>query len=199
MSENNEGDDVARKGNDWEVVALTESVYGASPGPQQNIWDVGHISSGGNYNAETGGAMFMSGHFGLSPSKLENYHEKSHDHDVPQLPVQQGGVSDTKHEENFLTEGLIADESMHDAVSPRSNVHEDIEEDKSNELWWRRQASSFYDHVKNTNPYWSIFVAAAVMGLVIIGHGWQQEKSQVSQLKSQLILESEGVSHSQFH
>ncbi|KAL8495215.1 hypothetical protein ACS0TY_019392 [Phlomoides rotata] len=206
MSENNEGDDIARKGNEWEVVALTESAYAAAPGSQQNIRDDSHISSIEDYNAETANAMFMSGHFGLSASLHENmplepeykekYHEKSHDHDAPQLTEEK---SDTKHEENLHIEGLIANESLDDAVSPRSNVHKDIEEDKSSEqpnlpceLWWRKQAFSVYGHLKNANPYWSVVVAATVMGLVIIGHRWQQEKPQVFQLKSQLILDSEG-------
>lgn len=90
-------------------------------------------------------------------------------------------------------------ESLDDAVNPSiSNVQKHIEEDKFNELpnlpceaWWRRHATSLYGHAKNANPYWSIVVAAAVIGLVIIGHRWQREKPQVFQLKSQLIINDE--------
>ncbi|KAF2315294.1 hypothetical protein GH714_038744 [Hevea brasiliensis] len=33
------------------------------------------------------------------------------------------------------------------------------------EAWWKRRATSLYTHAKETNAFWSIFVAAAVMGL----------------------------------
>ncbi|KAF8379541.1 hypothetical protein HHK36_028980 [Tetracentron sinense] len=44
--------------------------------------------------------------------------------------------------------------------------------------WWNRQAASLYAHVKEANAFWSVFVAAALMGLVILGHRWQQERWQ---------------------
>ncbi|KAI5647230.1 hypothetical protein M9H77_33235 [Catharanthus roseus] len=49
--------------------------------------------------------------------------------------------------------------------------------------WWKRRAASIYAHAKEANTFWSIFVAAAVMGLVILGQRWQQERWQVLQLK----------------
>ncbi|KAL3635363.1 hypothetical protein CASFOL_019910 [Castilleja foliolosa] len=51
------------------------------------------------------------------------------------------------------------------------------------EAWWKRQAVSLYKHAKEANTFWSIFVAAAVMGLVIIGHQWQQERWKVLHLR----------------
>ncbi|EEF50546.1 ATG8-interacting protein 1 [Ricinus communis] len=53
------------------------------------------------------------------------------------------------------------------------------------EAWWKRRAASLYSHAKETNALWSIFVAAAVMGLVIIGQRWQQERWRALQLKWQ--------------
>lgn len=44
--------------------------------------------------------------------------------------------------------------------------------------WWKRQAASFYAQAKETNAIWSVFVAAAVMGLVILGQRWHQERWQ---------------------
>ncbi|KAK4266850.1 hypothetical protein QN277_023716 [Acacia crassicarpa] len=43
--------------------------------------------------------------------------------------------------------------------------------------WWKRRASAFYAHAKEANAYWSIFIAAAVMGLVMLGQRWQQERA----------------------
>ncbi|KAL6535945.1 hypothetical protein OROHE_012789 [Orobanche hederae] len=51
------------------------------------------------------------------------------------------------------------------------------------EVWWKRRAISLYTHAKEANTFWSIFIAAAVMGLVIIGHQWQQERWKVLHLK----------------
>ncbi|WCJ22774.1 ATG8-interacting protein 2 [Euphorbia peplus] len=51
------------------------------------------------------------------------------------------------------------------------------------EAWWKKRAASLYTHAKETNTFWSFFVAAAVMGLVILGHRWQQERWRSVQLK----------------
>ncbi|XP_031393842.1 ATG8-interacting protein 1-like isoform X2 [Punica granatum] len=60
--------------------------------------------------------------------------------------------------------------------------------------WWKRRAASFYAHAKEANAFWSVFVAAAVMGLVILGQRWQQEKWQVLQLRWHLSINSENGS-----
>ncbi|XP_042477486.1 ATG8-interacting protein 1 isoform X2 [Macadamia integrifolia] len=59
------------------------------------------------------------------------------------------------------------------------------------EAWWKRRAASFYAHAKEANAFWSIFVAAALMGLVMIGQRWQQERWQVQQLKWQFNINDE--------
>ena len=51
------------------------------------------------------------------------------------------------------------------------------------EAWWKRHAMSVYNHAKEANTFWSVFVAAAVMGFVILGQQWQREKLQLQQLK----------------
>ncbi|KAG4119672.1 hypothetical protein ERO13_D11G094100v2 [Gossypium hirsutum] len=59
------------------------------------------------------------------------------------------------------------------------------------EAWWKRRAVSLYVHAKETNAFWSVFIAAAVMGLVILGQRWQQERWQALQLKWQLSINNE--------
>ncbi|XP_057780555.1 ATG8-interacting protein 1 isoform X2 [Salvia miltiorrhiza] len=219
MSDNNEGEEISQKGNDWEVVALTESAYAAAPGPR-NILDNSDNNLSGDDDSETARAMFMSGHFGFSPSALENfplepeYKEKysveGNDHDVHQVTEQQEkeqglyGTGKSSYVDDDAAGGVpfLADEgtgvaetfeSLDDAVNSRvSNVHTHVEEDKFSEptlpcdAWWRKRAASLYGHAKNANPYWSLVVAAAVIGLVIIGRRWQRDRPQVFQLKSQL-------------
>ncbi|KAL1537936.1 ATG8-interacting protein 1-like isoform X1 [Salvia divinorum] len=77
------------------------------------------------------------------------------------------------------------------------NFQKPIEGDKYDdanlpcEAWWKRQAFSIYAHAKEANTVWSIFLAAAVMGLVIIGHQWQHERWQVLRLRWQFDINDE--------
>lgn len=63
------------------------------------------------------------------------------------------------------------------------------EEHKFNEpglpckAWWKRHAMSIYNHSKGACRFWSVFVAAAVMGFAVLGQRWQREKLQLQQLK----------------
>lgn len=57
--------------------------------------------------------------------------------------------------------------------------------------WWKKQVASLRAHAKDTNTFWSIFIAAAVMGLVILGKQWQQERWQVLQHRWHLNLNAE--------
>ncbi|KAL5792375.1 hypothetical protein ACOSP7_000969 [Xanthoceras sorbifolium] len=62
------------------------------------------------------------------------------------------------------------------------------------EAWWKRRAASFCAHAKEANTIWSIFIAAAVMGIVVIGQRWQQERWQALQLKWQISINDEKAS-----
>ncbi|BAT83609.1 hypothetical protein VIGAN_04078300 [Vigna angularis var. angularis] len=55
--------------------------------------------------------------------------------------------------------------------------------------WWKRRAASLYAHAKQTNALWSVFIAATVMGLVMLGQRWQQERAL--QLKWQISINDE--------
>ncbi|KAF8365055.1 hypothetical protein HHK36_001167 [Tetracentron sinense] len=57
--------------------------------------------------------------------------------------------------------------------------------------WWKRQATSLYAHAKEGNSFWSVFIAAALMGFVILGQQWQQERWQVQQLRWQFSINDE--------
>ncbi|CAH2069128.1 unnamed protein product [Thlaspi arvense] len=51
------------------------------------------------------------------------------------------------------------------------------------EAWWKRSAATLISQARETNTVWSVFIAAAVMGIVILGQRWQQERWQILQLK----------------
>ncbi|KAJ1408642.1 ATG8-interacting protein 1 [Sesbania bispinosa] len=58
--------------------------------------------------------------------------------------------------------------------------------------WWKRRAASLYTHAKEANTFWSIFIAATVMGLVMLGQRWQHERAL--QLKWQISITDEARS-----
>ncbi|XP_073309332.1 ATG8-interacting protein 1-like isoform X2 [Primulina huaijiensis] len=262
------------KGNEWEVLALTDSEYAAASGPKQSPLDDSQSTLVGEDAAESSNPMFMSGHFVFPRSQNENLQEKfEHNEeysgkggfdDVAERVVNQEGKPDSKQEKHLIDEGLIPDEfpitpnidekgdemffnfaddassnslgkeqsmqsavkfDLHDskATSLRdeefsestepseslgdaenaslSNVQQHGKEVEDNsepsnlpcEAWWKTHAASLYDHAKNKTPFWSIFVAAAVMGIVILGHRWQRDRQQALLPKSQLVIDDEGT------
>ncbi|XP_075487148.1 ATG8-interacting protein 1-like [Primulina tabacum] len=121
--ENNEegGEEHVTRGNEWEVLSLTESAYGSAPGPKED--DSGHnshVKLNNENEAETSTAMFMSGHFMFPPSQHENLplkpeyleiqNEMGGKNDVSQLIVEEGKKSYLKDEENLSIKGLMPDE-----------------------------------------------------------------------------------------
>ncbi|KAL8172467.1 hypothetical protein V2J09_024271 [Rumex salicifolius] len=80
--------------------------------------------------------------------------------------------------------------SLDPSDSPRSEDKADDSE-LPPEAWWKRQVSSLCAHAKETNTFWSIFIAAAVMGLVILGKQWQQERWQVLQQRWHVSVNAE--------
>lgn len=59
------------------------------------------------------------------------------------------------------------------------------------EAWWKRHAASLYRHAKEANTFWSVCVAAALVGLVILGQRWRREKWQLHQLKLRFSVNDE--------
>lgn len=78
------------------------------------------------------------------------------------------------------------------------NQHEDMSPDfikdgefRPSEAWWKRRAISLYKQAKETNTVWSLCMAAALMGLVVLGQQWRREKLQFQQLKLQFSINNE--------
>lgn len=91
-----------------------------------------------------------------------------------------------------LTEPLEQDLDLSGDISQSPRSMKDDKFDVSDlpcGAWWKRRASSLYSHAKEANAYWSIFVAAAVMGLVILGQRWQNERWQALQQKWQFSVD----------
>ncbi|KAJ6817537.1 ATG8-interacting protein 1-like isoform X1 [Iris pallida] len=80
-------------------------------------------------------------------------------------------------------------------VSKQNEGNEYDGSDVPCEAWWKRQAMSVYNRAKEGNTFWSVFVAAAFMGLVILGgQQWQREKLHFQQLKLHFVISDESCS-----
>ncbi|CAK9871874.1 unnamed protein product [Sphagnum jensenii] len=66
------------------------------------------------------------------------------------------------------------------------------------EAWWKRRGVLLCVQAQQATTLWSLALAAAVMGLVILGHQWQQEWYQNQQLQLQLCSKDEKISHLTF-
>ncbi|XP_072977003.1 ATG8-interacting protein 1-like [Typha angustifolia] len=62
------------------------------------------------------------------------------------------------------------------------------------EAWWKRQAVILYNNAKEANTFWSVFVAAALVGIVVLGKRWQRERLHLQQIKLQFDVNNEKVS-----
>ncbi|KAG6527612.1 hypothetical protein ZIOFF_009735 [Zingiber officinale] len=64
--------------------------------------------------------------------------------------------------------------------SSREHKIDDKDESSGPELpsqaWWKRHVASVYHQAKEANTFWSVIVAAAVVGIIVIGRRWQQDK-----------------------
>ncbi|KAL3692314.1 hypothetical protein R1sor_005965 [Riccia sorocarpa] len=90
--------------------------------------------------------------------------------------------------------------SFHDSpvVSKKLNLddrqEEEGAEDHACDTWWKRSAALWCVQTKQANTLWSLALAAAVMGLVILGQRWQHERCENNHLRLQLCSKDEKIS-----
>ncbi|KAK9068314.1 hypothetical protein SSX86_012425 [Deinandra increscens subsp. villosa] len=113
--------------------------------------------------------------------KEENTYDSARFHSFHSEPMM--SESNIDDEDRVLAEAIGSSDSS--SGSNVLNFPKHTEEDNydgsglPHAAWWKKQAAALYAHAKEANSFWSIFIAAAVMGLVIIGQQWQQERWQV--------------------
>ncbi|KMZ63245.1 hypothetical protein ZOSMA_41G00890 [Zostera marina] len=125
---------------------------------------------------------------------LKGFSESSDQHNV-----EDQGVHLLEDKQEIYNEPVGFDDKVEVELDDLSLPHnmefssKDLEspkKDKCNrfpsEAWWKKHAGSLYAQAKESNTFWSIFVAAALMGIVIIGHRWQQERWKIHHFKLKL-------------
>ncbi|XP_031091671.1 ATG8-interacting protein 2-like isoform X1 [Ipomoea triloba] len=117
MASNEDTEETAARGNEWEVVSLTASAYAAALGSKQEDANDEHKDSG-EYEAETSSALFMSGHFVFPPSQHENLPLKQENNEIltekvvkdAEFSSAEGSMADMKNEEYLKSKGLSSPE-----------------------------------------------------------------------------------------
>ncbi|XP_068640415.1 ATG8-interacting protein 1-like [Aristolochia californica] len=176
-----EGDRPAKSDEDWNIKGLTETdeVHGVqffvdkctSVPTQGTDFEEGKVLQGLSLVSEEesmySAAQFRSFHDEAESSVLSDPDEQS--------------------EQNI-------DSLSHLSISPNSKKeNQGGEPDLPYQAWWKRHITTLYSHAKETNALWSVVVAAALMGLVILGQRWQQEKWQLQQLRWQVGFHDENM------
>ncbi|CAH8384827.1 unnamed protein product [Eruca vesicaria subsp. sativa] len=200
------------RGNEWEVVSLTSSAYAASPGPY-NVAAARKFDHA-YYGAETSRDLFMSDHFVFPPSQHEDLpiddepvfeEEGSKDGEDLMMQESQGLSDEHTTSRQYMESDRLIDSEQNEYAEEDLDLHSDtgLENDGKKaaarhdlpcEAWWRRRAVSMYIRTREANAMWSLFFAAAVTGLVVLGQRWQQERWQVLQLKWHSSISSEKLS-----
>ncbi|XP_004492752.1 ATG8-interacting protein 1 isoform X2 [Cicer arietinum] len=105
----------------------------------------------------------------------------------------------TAYGESIVESETIESAEQETNVSPDLSLSKNSSKDDKHKpsnipcgAWWKRRAASIYAHAKEANTLWSVFIAATVMGLVMLGQRWQQEKAL--QLKWQISITDEARS-----
>ncbi|KAF8088303.1 hypothetical protein N665_0546s0033 [Sinapis alba] len=187
------------RGHEWEVVSLTSSAYAVSPPSPYNNVDSRDARKFDAYYGPPD--LFMSNHFVFPPSQHEDLpldEPEEERKDGQGLTLEAQGFSS----DNLRIYGEAALSSSqhmvyeHGLIDSEPNEYADVDLDPLGlekdakhathnlpcEAWWRRRAVSVYLRTRESNAVWSLFFAAAVTGLVVLGQRWQQEKWQALQL-----------------
>ncbi|XP_078175355.1 mesoderm induction early response protein [Carex rostrata] len=182
MSDNEKGvEGSTSKEPDWDMLSLSSSTYTDKEPATESL--------------------FMSGHFVFPPSEHEN---------LPIEPESTEPESELEQESVIAPEEEQPRESIEYQSSPegikffeegqRVTIHDSDEEETGNSLvddngtkndgneekalpcgaWWKRHAVCLYKNVKEANTIWSVLVATALMGLVVLGQRWHKEKWQMN-------------------
>ncbi|CAL9069208.1 unnamed protein product [Musa banksii] len=91
----------------------------------------------------------------------------------------------------FETEGTSNTNTGTSQEHARPNEDKSDGSDLPSQSWWKRHAASMYDRAKEANTFWSVVVAAAFVGLVILGQQWQRDKLQLHKTKWRFSINDE--------
>ncbi|KAJ3678568.1 hypothetical protein LUZ60_002371 [Juncus effusus] len=178
----------------------------ADNGKEKSEWDMVSLSSSSTYTERgdpSESSLFTSGHFVFPPSEHENLpivNTEEEREDEEEEEEREGFEEEERGERGervqFFEEGRRV--SVYDSdeeTEPERQADILLEREKDSkqgennekklqnlpcEAWWKRHAIYLYKNAKEANSFWSILVASALMGLVILGHRWHKEKWEIN-------------------
>lgn len=193
MADDEKQSETARSSTDWEVVSLTSSAYAAAPNKNEITFDPSKNDSSQDLS------LFESGHFVFPPNEHENLPVDPNLKEVEikkrekeELLGKEGeGALQEEEEEELETAQqvqLFQKEESQEFSTEIENREEGLErgpetkrEEEAGEdglEWVKKRGLWLYRHAKEANAVWSVVVAAALVGIVILGQRWQRDKSQ---------------------
>ncbi|KAG0566932.1 hypothetical protein KC19_7G097800 [Ceratodon purpureus] len=107
------------------------------------------------------------------------------------MEVEPDTLASVEHEMLLAHSAFMSPDSA--AAMRKMGSASELGNERATETWWNRQAALRGAHGRQASTYWSIALAAAVMGLVILGHRWQYERRQNQQLRLRLCAKEEKI------
>ncbi|URD83409.1 hypothetical protein MUK42_05398, partial [Musa troglodytarum] len=205
MADDGKEEKVSSRGADWEVVSLTASAYAAEPGLPEFDPTSESKEKENMIERESSAALFMSGHFVFPPSEHESLPiepDTSKIHGESTMIAGDNGTDDSGREK-LQTESDDVQYGIEFSEAHKSSTKSEAEEpsdvnmesphdhanpggdeiDESNlpcQAWWKRPAASLCKQAKGAGTFWSVVVAAAIMGIIIVGQRWHKDKWRFS-------------------
>uniref|UniRef100_A0A0D9W278 ATG8-interacting protein 1 n=1 Tax=Leersia perrieri TaxID=77586 RepID=A0A0D9W278_9ORYZ len=142
-----------------------------------SVEDEGFKNVGGNYGAGSERIQFYDEGRNLSAEDVEkmseaaeygSFHAQDGGHGFGANQDDDDGGADDSHGKSDLP-SESADSRSHDSGAPCK-------------CWLKKHMSCLYHQAKETNALWSVVVAAALVGLVILGR-WHKDKLHINQFK----------------
>ncbi|XP_042461691.1 ATG8-interacting protein 2-like isoform X2 [Zingiber officinale] len=180
------GEEGTSRGADWEVVSLTASTYAAAPSPLEvDPAGESEVMESTESKDDLHGVEFFD------EGKRVSVHEMGlEEAKGPQkstlVGMEQSVLADpdsiASHSGTHRSNIKFKTNESFDVNTDSSREHKIDDEDESSgpelpsQAWWKRHVASVYHQAKEANTFWSVIVAAAVVGIIVIGRRWQQDK-----------------------
>ncbi|KAL6611186.1 hypothetical protein ACP70R_039114 [Stipagrostis hirtigluma subsp. patula] len=216
MADDSKVTEVSSVADGWDILSLTSSVYTSPLFRREfdpiNLPGYGDMSTG-HEGANPG--VFMSDVFVFPPSAHENLPIEP---DLDELDTNNNGTEgssagnnddqchvapeevDGTSDENLsvssdlpsANETTLPDSTPQEICAEQEEHHATCKSDLSCEGWWKRKSTYLFHHIKGVTTVCSVVAAGAVVGFVVMGQRWQQDKWHLHQFHLSVSNESMG-------
>lgn len=213
MADDNKVTEGSSAADEWDMLSLTSSVYTAPL--FRRGFDPVYVPEYGNVSNSQQGpypGLFTSDDFVFPPSEHENLPIESEPDELNTSNDGQEGscagnfvgcnelpkeVDDRSDENVSVSNDLLSANETTSSDLKTPEIHPGQEKDNTNcksdlpcEAWWKRKSMYLCHHIKGVTTFCSIVAAGALVGFVIMGQRWQQNKWHLHQFQFSVSGES---------